>query len=301
MKQQKTDTEGRFVRGQTAFRNWITVDGSSGFAPESGRYHLYVSLACPWAHRTLIMRELKGLQAHVTVDVVDPLMPEAGWYFSDYPGATQDTVNGREWLHEVYDLADPEHKGRVTVPALWDKQQQTIANNESREIIRMFDHQMGGLATGPDLAPPELVAEIDAMIDANYEPVNNGVYRCGFATTQAAYAEAFDELFARLDVLEKHLQQRVYLVGDRLTEADICLFTTLVRFDPVYVGHFKCNRQRIADYYNLSAYLANLLQHPAFASTTNMRHIKEHYYRSHKSLNPTGIVPKGPQPTPTYP
>lgn len=293
---------GRFVRSRSQFRNWITQDGSAGptgsdgFKAEPGRYHLYVSYACPWAHRTLIFRALKGLQQAITYDVVNPLMLAEGWPLdTDFPGATGDTVNGKSRLYEVYLAADPKYSGRVTVPVLWDKQRQTIVSNESADIIRMFNSAFDGVGATPgDYYPDALRGEIDAINAKIYDRVNNGVYKCGFATTQDAYEEAFHELFDCLDELEERLSSQRYLVGNHHTEADWRLFTTLVRFDAVYVGHFKCNLRRIADYPNLSNYLRDLYQVEGIAETVRMDHIKTHYYASHKSINPTGIVPVGP-------
>ncbi|WP_336486435.1 glutathione S-transferase family protein [Methylobacterium nigriterrae] len=292
-------TGGRFERRASAYRNWVTRDGhpgpsgEGGFPAETGRYHLYVSLACPWAHRTLIVRALKGLEQAISVSVVDPHMGREGWVFGDTPGATPDTVNGAARLYEVYLRADPGYTGRVTVPVLWDRQRATIVSNESAEIIRMLNGAFGG--SGPDLCPPDLLGEIDALNARVYDRVNNGVYKAGFATSQEAYAEAFEALFAELDALEARLDRGRYLFGARLTEADIRLFTTLVRFDAVYVGHFKCNRQRIADYPNLSNYLRDLHALPGVAATVDFTHIKRHYYESHPTINPTGIVPLGPR------
>ncbi len=289
------EAEGAFVRQPTSFRRWIRADGSTAFTPESGRYHLYVSLACPWAHRTLIFRKLKRLEAHVSVSVVHPLMLEDGWTFREGPGSTRDDVNGKATLREVYRLADPRYGGRVTVPVLWDKRTATIVNNESSEILRMFDRELAPLGGDThDHYPEALRGEIDALNERIYETVNDGVYRCGFATTQTAYEAAFDALFDTLEFLERLLATRRYLTGPRLTEADWRLFPTLLRFDPVYYVHFKCNLRRIADYPHLSGYLRELYQHPGIAETVNMSHIKEHYYRSHRSLNPRQIVPKGP-------
>ncbi|WP_027171998.1 glutathione S-transferase family protein [Methylobacterium sp. 10] len=293
------ETGGRFKRTDAKFRNWVTADGEpgpsgeGGFRGEAGRYHLYVSLSCPWAHRTLIMRALKGLEEAITVSVVDPHMGSEGWLFGGSPGATPDTVNGANRLYEVYLKAVPDFTGRVTVPVLWDKQRRTIVSNESSEIIRMLNDAFGG--AGPDLYPEALRGEIDAVNARVYDAVNNGVYKAGFATTQDAYEEAFDALFAELDSLDERLGKARYLCGAALTEADIRLFTTLVRFDPVYVGHFKCNLRRIADYPNLSHYLRDLYALPGIAGTVNLTHIKKHYYGSHPTLNPTGIVPKGPE------
>jgi len=292
-------TQGRFVRQDSAFRDQVRADGSTGFTPEAGRYHLYVSLACPWAHRTLIVRKLAGLEAAIPVSVVHPLMAENGWSFEnpdDTPGVTGDALHGKRFLHEVYTAADPTYTGRVTVPVLWDRERETIVNNESAEILRMFDAEFGAIGgASPDLYPEALRAEIDATNDFVYPNVNNGVYRCGFATTQEAYEEAFESLFAALDALDARLARQRHLVGDRITEADWRLFTTLVRFDAVYVGHFKCNRQRIADYAHLSGYLRELYQVPGVAETVSFEHIKRHYYQSHTRINPTGVVPVGPK------
>jgi glutathionyl-hydroquinone reductase len=292
------ETGGRFVRKDAAFRHWITPDGRAGpsgeggFPAEPGRYHLYVSLACPWAHRTLIVRALKGLEDAISVAVVDPHMGHEGWVFGDSPGAGPDTLNGATRLYEVYLKADPHYTGRVTVPVLWDKARGTIVSNESAEIIRMLNGAFGG--DGPDLYPENLRSDIDALNARVYDRVNNGVYKAGFATTQAAYEEAVTALFEELDALDARLDRGRYLMGDRLTEADIRLFTTLVRFDPVYVGHFKCNLRRIADYPNLAPYTRDLYQTPGIAATVNLTHIKRHYYESHPTINPTGIVPLGP-------
>ncbi|HEY9646124.1 MAG TPA: glutathione S-transferase family protein [Chroococcidiopsis sp.] len=296
------DVAGRFIRPATTFRHWITADGSSGFAAAAGRYHLYVSLACPWAHRTLIMRQLKGLTEAISVSIVDPVIDQAGWAFSDAPGAIADTVNGANFLWEIYAKAEPTYSGRVTVPVLWDRQTQTIVNNESREIIRMLDTEFGAFSTAAampnatpyDLYPLDLRSAIDATIDAIYQPINNGVYRAGFATTQTAYEEGVRDLFAALDHWEGVLGQQRYLCGDRLTEADICLFTTLLRFDAVYYVHFKCNLRHLWDYPNLWGYLRDLYQTPGVKETCNLDHIKQHYYKSHPKVNPTRIVPVGP-------
>jgi putative glutathione S-transferase len=288
-------TGGRFVRGETSFRDRVTADGSSGFRAESGRYHLYVSLACPWAHRTLIFRKLKRLEDVISLSIVDPLMGAEGWTFSDGPGCIPDTVNGARRLYEVYVKAKPDYTGRVTVPVLWDRQRQTIVNNESAEIIRMLNSEFDAFGDPSlDFYPAALRSEIDALNAEVYAKVNNGVYRCGFATTQEAYEEAFGELFETLAMLDVRLACGRYLFGDRLTEADWRLFTTLVRFDPVYFGHFKCNLRRIADHANLSGFLRDLYQVPGVAGTVNFAHIKRHYYASHRTINPTGIVPLGP-------
>jgi glutathionyl-hydroquinone reductase len=294
-------SSGRFERARSAFRNWVTPDGApgpsgkGGFKAEPGRYHLYVSLACPWAHRTLIFRRLKRLESAITVSVVDWLMAEQGWTFHEREGVVPDSVNGADYLWQVYVKADPAYTGRVTVPVLWDMEQRTIVNNESSEIIRMLNSAFDASADpSVDFYPAPLQPVIDAVNERVYASVNNGVYRCGFATTQAAYEEAYADLFAALDWLEERLGQMRYLAGDRMTEADWRLFTTLVRFDPVYHGHFKCNRQRIEEFPNLSNYLRELYQVPGIAGTVDFTHIKSHYYASHRTINPTGIVPVGP-------
>jgi putative glutathione S-transferase len=293
--------DGRFVRQSSSFRNWITADGApgqsgeGGFPAEAGRYHLYVSLACPWACRTLILRELKGLEDAVSVSIVDPKMDDEGWVFGDVPGATRDTVNGFDRLHEVYAKADPDYTGRVVVPVLWDKTRGTIVNNESSEIIRMLNGAFDAVgASGEDYYPKNLRDEIDAINEPVYEHVNNGVYKSGFAATQDAYEEAVTRLFETLDMLEARLGAQRYLAGDRITEADWRLFTTLVRFDPVYHGHFKCNLRRLIDYPNLWAYTRELYQVPGIRETVDFGHIKTHYHWSHTGINPTRIVPLGP-------
>jgi putative glutathione S-transferase len=292
---------GRFVRPATQFRNWITADGgpgpsgSGGFPAARGRYHLYVSLACPWAHRTVIMRALKGLKEAVSISVTEPLYGPHGWRFGDGPGTIPDSVNGAAELAEIYLRADPQYTGRVSVPVLWDKERRTIVNNESAEIIRMLNGAFGGFTdVRTDYYPPPLRAEIDRINAQVYETVNNGVYRAGFATAQDAYEEAFRALFATLDELEARLARQRYLAGGDLTEADWRLFTTLVRFDAVYYSHFKCNLRRIIDYPNLSSYLRDLYEQPGIAATVNMDHIKRHYYGSQRQVNPNGIVPVGP-------
>lgn len=293
---------GRFERTTTSWRNWITPDGApgpsgeGGFAAESGRYHLYVSLACPWAHRTLIFRALKGLSEHITVDVVHPFMGEDGWTFAtDDAGATGDRVLGKQFMRDVYLQADPKASGRVTVPVLWDKTRGTIVSNESAEIIRMFNSAFDQLTGNTlDFWPEELRTDIEAVNARVYDGVNNGVYKAGFATTQAAYDDAVREVFETLDWLEERLGSGRYLMGDRLTEADWRLATTLFRFDPVYHGHFKCNRRRLVDYPNLWSYARELYQYPGVAETVNFDHITRHYYQSHDTINPTGIVPVGP-------
>ncbi|MBQ65886.1 MAG: glutathione S-transferase family protein [Rhodobacteraceae bacterium] len=294
-------TNGRFVRKAPQFRNWVTTDGRAGpsgkggFKAEIGRYHLYVSLACPWAHRTLIFRALKGLEKMISVSVVHWYMAENGWTFDVGDGVAPDTVNGAQFLYQVYTQAKPDYSGRVTVPVLWDKHTKTIVSNESPEIIRMFNTAFDevGSVQG-DYYPKHLRSEIDTLNERIYTTLNNGVYRCGFATTQAAYEEAITPLFDTLDWLEDILSRKRYLTGAQITEADWRLFTTLIRFDPVYVGHFKCNIRRIADYPNLSNYLRDLYQQPGIARTVNMEHIKRHYYESHTSINPSRIVPTGP-------
>jgi putative glutathione S-transferase len=288
-------TGGRFVRKSTQFRDRVTADGSSGLKAESGRYHLYVSYACPWAHRTLIYRKLKGLEDHISVSVVNPLMLEHGWTFEPADGVVPDPIQDAQYLHQIYTAAKPDYSGRVTVPVLWDKETGTIVNNESSEIIRMFDWQFDDVgASGPRFCPPELESDIDAVNTFVYGSINNGVYKCGFATTQEAYEEAVKKLFAALGQIDLRLSGSRYLVGETLTEADWRLFTTLLRFDPVYVGHFKCNIKRLVDYPNLWAYTRELYQVPGVAETVNFDHIKDHYYRSHHSINPTGVVPAGP-------
>ncbi|WP_250467414.1 glutathione S-transferase family protein [Caballeronia sp. GAFFF2] len=294
-------TGGRFVRKDAAFRNWVTADGApgpsgeGGFKAEAGRYHLYVSLACPWAHRTLIVRALKGLQEMIGISVVHWLMLENGWTFADGPGVVPDAINGARFLHQVYTAAYASYTGRVTVPILWDKARGTIVSNESSEIIRMLNAAFDGQgAKAGNYYPPELRAEIDTLNARIYDSVNNGVYKAGFATTQAAYEEAVQPLFDTLDFLDARLASHRYLAGERFTEADIRLFTTLVRFDAVYAGHFKCNLRRIADYPNLSNYTREIYRMPGVADTVNFEHIKRHYYESHRSINPTGIVPAGP-------
>ena len=286
---------GRFVRSESAFRGPIDPDGD--FPPEPGRYHLYVSLACPWAHRTLIMRRLKGLESVIGVSVVHHRMGDNGWTFADEPGATGDQVNGADYLYQVYQRAQPDYTGRVTVPMLWDCKRQTIVNNESAELLRMLNSAFDSLAEHPerDYSPLQLRAEIDAINAEVYTDVNNGVYKAGFATSQAAYEQACTRLFQRLDALDEALAASRYLLGGRLTEADWRLFTTLIRFDVVYHGHFKCNLRRIADYPHLSGYLRYLYQMPGIAATVDFAHIKNHYYRSHAGVNPTGIVPLGPR------
>lgn len=293
--------KGEFVRSESGFRNWVTKDGSAGptgeagFAAESGRYHLYVSHACPWAHRTMIFRALKGLQDVISVSVVHPLMPAESWVFGEYPGATEDHINHAHYLYENYLKVDPDFDGLVTVPVLWDKKQQTIVNNESSEIIRMLNSAFNAFTNDDaDFYPEALRSQIDEVNEPVYNNVNNGVYRCGFAKTQEAYDKAYDRLFNTLDELDDKLSKQRYLVGEQITEADWRLFTTLVRFDAVYYNHFKTNKKRLMDYPNLWAYTRELYQVPKVAETVNMDHIKYHYFASHKTINPNGIVPKGP-------
>jgi putative glutathione S-transferase len=293
---------GAFVRSTAGFRNWITADGSAGpsgdagFPAQTGRYHLYVSYACPWAHRTLIFRALKGLEDHITVSVVDPDMMSDGWtLFGDAPDATGDTLYGNQYLRDIYTKAEPKVSGRVTVPILWDKERETIVSNESSEIIRMFNSAFNDLTGNTfDFWPEDLRAEIDPVNDRIYDTFNNGVYRSGFATTQDAYDAAVGPLFDTLDWLENRLSENRYLMGDTVTEADWRLFPTLVRFDPVYHLHFKCNRRRIIDYPNLWAYTRELYQWSGVAATVNMDHIVRHYHYSHESINPHRIVPINP-------
>lgn len=294
-------TGGRFERSGSQFRNWITRDGSpgpsgnGGFQAEAGRYHLYVSYACPWAHRTLIMRALKGLESLIDVSVVGMTMLENGWTFETQDGSSGDPLFDKVFLHEIYTKADPDYSGRVTVPVLWDKKQHTIVSNESADIIRMFNSAFDHLGAKPgDYWPEGLRADIELVNERIYHTVNNGVYKSGFATTQAAYLEAVEPLFQSLDWLEEKLSRSRYLMGNRLTEADIRLFTTLVRFDPVYVGHFKCNIRMLKDYPNLWAYTRDIYTWAGVADTVHMDHIKTHYYGSHKTINPTGVVPAGP-------
>ena len=294
-------TGGRFVRTEARFRNWITPDGSpgpsgeGGFKAEPGRYHLYVSLACPWANRTLIFRAIKGLEGAIGLSVTHWLMAENGWTFAPGEGVVADTVNDASYIHQLYAKADPRYSGRASVPVLWDKQRSTIVNNESSEIIRMFNSAFDGIgARAGDFYPEALRAEIDAVNARVYDTVNNGVYKSGFATTQEAYEAAVVPLFETLDWLEQRLSGRRFLMGPEPTEADWRLFTTLIRFDPVYVGHFKCNIRRLADYPNLFAYTRDLYQRPGVRETVNLGHIKRHYYMSHTTINPTRIVPVGP-------
>jgi putative glutathione S-transferase len=293
---------GRFERQQSRFRNWVTPDGApgpsgaGGFAAEPGRYHLYVSLACPWAHRALILRALKGLEDLISLSVVHWRMLEHGWTFAPGPGVIPDPIHQAEYLYQVYQAADPQYTGRVTTPVLWDRVRGTIVSNESAEIIRMLNSAFDGVGARPeDYYPPALRGEIDALNARVYETVNNGVYRAGFATRQAAYEEAVRPLFETLDGLEARLAARRYLCGARLTEADLRLLPTLLRFDLVYYGHFKCNLRRLVDYPNLWAYTRDVAQTPGVLATFDADHAKRHYYESHRTLNPSGIVPLGPQ------
>ena len=297
-----TSKDGSFQRENAQRRNWVTADGQpgpsgeGGFRAEAGRYHLYVSLACPWAHRTLIYRQLKGLESVIDVSVVSWLMLENGWTFDKALGSTGDKLDGLDFLHQRYTRDDANYTGRVTVPVLWDKHEQRIVSNESAEIIRMFNVAFDGITGNSlDLYPEPLRTQIDELNERIYPAVNNGVYRAGFATTQDAYEEAFQALFNELDWLEERLGQQRYLAGEYLTEADVRLFTTLIRFDAVYHGHFKCNLRRLADYPNLSGWLRELYQLEGIAGTVDFQHIKNHYYASHRTINPTGIVPLGPQ------
>ncbi len=292
---------GRFVRPSSAFRNFVTADGSpgptgtGGFAAEAGRYHLYISLACPWAHRTLIFRKLKKLEGVISLSITEPLYGKTGWEFGTAYGGTLDTANGKATLAEIYLLADPRYTGRVSVPVLWDKKRHTIVNNESSEIIRMLNSAFDAFTdVRTDYYPAALRTEIDRVNDIVYANVNNGVYRAGFATSQQAYEEAAHGLFATLDLLEERLSRQRYLVANQITEADWRLFTTLIRFDTVYYSHFKCNLRRIADYHNLWNYLRELYQVPGVAETVSIDQIKRHYYGSQRNVNPTGIVPIGP-------
>lgn len=292
---QATDQQGGFVRQTSRFRHWISADGSSAFAAEPDRYHLYVALICPWASRTLLARSLKGLDKVISVSVVEPQLGAQGWRFGDYPGADRDWLNKAEYLHELYTRADTDFTGRATVPVLWDKKTQTIVNNESADILRMLNSGFGALADDRiDLYPEDLRAEIDALNESIYPRLNNGVYRTGFATTQVSYQQAFNDVFSQLDELELRLQDgRTFLLGERLTEADIRLFVTLVRFDAAYHGLFKCNLRRLRDYPLLDRYLKSMLSVSGVRETVNIDHIKQGYY-SIKALNPNGIVPVGP-------
>jgi len=291
-----TDEDGEFVRQETVFRDRIRDDPDARFQPAADRYHLYVSYACPWAHRTLLVRALKGLEDAITVDVVDPHREDDGWQFTpERDGCTPDTVNGSDYLREVYQAADPDVTCRVSVPVLWDTEEETIVNNESKEILRMLDTEMDDVATRDvDLYPEGYRDEVDRIIEDIYEPINNGVYRAGFATSQSAYDEAIDDLFAALSHWDGILGEQRYLAGDRLTEADVCMFTTLVRFDHVYHTHFMCNVTAIHEYDNLWPYLRDLYQTAGVAETVRLDHIKEHYYTTHPDVTPSRIVARGP-------
>ncbi len=295
------NTKGAYQRRDSVFRNWITANGGpgpsgrGGFQAGPGRYHLYISHACPWAHRTMIMRALKGLEDQISFSVVNWLMAENGWTFLPGPGVVADPVNNASYMWQVYLASDPDCTTRATVPLLWDKQDNTIVSNESSEIIRMFNSAFDTCGAKPgDYYPHALRDEIDAINDRIYHTLNNGVYRSGFATTQEAYNDAVDAVFETLDWLEERLSTSRYLLGDQLTEADIRLLPTLLRFDPVYVGHFKCNKRRLIDYHNLWNYTCDLYQRPEIRKTVNFQHIKNHYYQSHPHVNPTRIVPAGP-------
>lgn len=294
--------DGEFIRQDSQFRNWVTIDGTAGpsgkdgFKAEENRYHLYVSHACPWAHRTLIFRKLKALDDIISVSVVHPHMGKKGWRFEDYPGATGDTLYNHEFMHQLYTQAEPHYSGIVTVPVLWDKQRETIVNNESSEIIRMLNSSFNQWTDNHyDYYPAALREQIDQINKRIYNNINNGVYRTGFAATQKAYEKNYSRLFDALDYIEELLGKQQYLTGTQITEADWRLFTTLIRFDAVYVGHFKCNKRRIKDYSNLYNFMLELYQWPGIAETVNFEHIKQHYYYSHTEINPTQIVPKGPE------
>jgi len=285
---------GKFIRTEAQFRNFIELNGD--FTPDSGRYHLYVSLACPWAHRTLIYRSLKGLEEHISVSVVNPYMLENGWTFEEsFPGTTADHLFSREFLYQIYLQANSKYSGRVTVPVLWDKKNQTIVSNESSEIIRMFNKSFNELTGNAlDFYPAQFQKKIDEINNFTYHNINNGVYKVGFATKQEVYEEELDKLFQSLDQIEEMLNHNTYLIADELLECDLRLFPTLLRFDPVYVGHFKCNKKRIIDYPNISRYLQKIKTHPKIQPTINIDHIKTHYYGSHPTINPNGIIPVGP-------
>ncbi len=293
--------DGEFIRSESGFRNWVTADGNpgpsgtGGFKAEPGRYHLYISHACPWAHRTMIYRTLKGLEDVITVSVVHPVMPAESWVFGEYPAATQDHLYGSEYMYQIYQKADPDFNGLVTVPVLWDKNLETIVNNESSEIIRMLNSAFNDFGSAQlDFYPAELQDQIDEINQLIYDNINNGVYRAGFASSQRAYDAAYNRLFKIMDMLEERLSKQRYLVGNQITEADWRLFTTLVRFDAVYYNHFKTNKKRLIEYPNLWTYTRELYQVPGVADTVNMDHIKTHYFASHRSINPTGIIPRGP-------
>lgn len=298
---QASDAKGGFVRQISGFRNWVTPDGSpgvtgdGGFQAEADRYHLYVAFICPWASRTLMARKLKGLESVISVSVVEPCLLDQGWHFGDYPGANRDELNGTEWLHQLYTMADPHYTGRATVPVLWDKKRKTIVSNESADIVRMLNSGFGALAASDiDLYPAALSAEIDQLNDEIYPKLNNGVYRAGFATTQVSYEEAYHDVFSMLQTLETRLSDgRQFLFGSQFTETDIRLFVTLIRFDAAYHGVFKCNFRQLREYPHLNSYVKRILDIPGIRSTVNIDHIKQGYY-SIKALNPNGIVPVGP-------
>jgi putative glutathione S-transferase len=294
---ESTNESGEFDRQETSFRDRVEADPDAKHPAEAGRYHLYISHACPWAHRTMVTRALRGLEDVISVGVVDPYRESDGWEFApEKEGCTPDSIHGSEYLREVYTAADPEYTGRVTVPVLWDRVEETIVNNESAEIMRMLDTAFAEFGRENTLYPEGYHEDVDRVIEAIYEPINNGVYRTGFAGTQEAYEEALTDLFEALSGWEGVLSDQRYLCGSRLTEADVCLFTTLIRFDHVYHTHFKCNVRRIRDYPNLWNYLKELYQLPGVAETVNLDHITEHYYRSHADLNPKGLVARGPPP-----
>jgi putative glutathione S-transferase len=298
---QASDAKGGFVRQISGFRNWVTPDGSpgvtgdGGFQAEADRYHLYVAFICPWASRTLMARKLKGLESVISVSIVEPRLLDQGWHFGDYPGANRDELNGTEWLHQLYTMADPHYTGRATVPVLWDKKRKTIVSNESADIVRMLNSGFGALASSDiDLYPAALSAEIDQLNDEIYPKLNNGVYRAGFATTQVSYEEAYHDVFSMLQTLETRLSDgRQFLFGSQFTETDIRLFVTLIRFDAAYHGVFKCNFRQLREYPHLNSYVKRILDMPGIRSTVNIDHIKQGYY-SIKALNPNGIVPVGP-------
>ena len=298
---QASDAKGGFVRQISGFRNWVTPDGSpgvtgdGGFQAEADRYHLYVAFICPWASRTLMARKLKGLESVISVSIVEPRLLDQGWHFGDYPGANRDELNGTEWLHQLYTMADPHYTGRATVPVLWDKKRKTIVSNESADIVRMLNSGFGALASSDiDLYPAALSVEIDQLNDEIYPKLNNGVYRAGFATTQVSYEEAYHDVFSMLQTLETRLADgRQFLLGSQFTEADIRLFVTLIRFDAAYHGIFKCNFRQLREYTHLNSYVKRILDMPGIRSTVNIDHIKQGYY-SIKALNPNGIVPVGP-------
>jgi glutathionyl-hydroquinone reductase len=295
MKPQTVDKTGQFKRPVTQFRDWVSSDDEAPFSPDADRYHLYVSWACPWAHRTLISRSILGLDKVISISAVDALLSEKGWFFSDADDVIKDTVNHAVYLSEIYEKAKSNYQGRYTVPILWDKKEKTIVNNESREILRMFCTAFSSLHTSQiNLSPEPLKEQIDSILDQIYEPINNGVYRCGFATTQEAYSSSVTMLFEALDRWDDHLKTNRYLCGDAFTEADICLFTTLYRFDLVYITHFKCNIKRLVDYTNLWNYVKEIYQLPGVKETCHSAHIKAHYFGSHRGINPFGIIPDGP-------